>query len=72
MQLWLIGDLEMLEKFWKIGIKIEMLLFMQKVVKQLLIYDLNIFRVVIKVKKIIVYVVFYQLSKIKIIKFVWI
>lgn len=51
MQLWLIGDLEMLEKFWKIGIKIEMLLFMQKVVKQLLIYDLNIFRVVIKVKK---------------------
>lgn len=62
----------MSEKFWKTGIKIEMPSFMQKVAKQLSTHDSNIPRVVTKVKKITAYVVFYQLSKIKIIKLVWI
>lgn len=63
----------MAEKFWKTGIKIEMPSFMQKVAKQLSTHDSNISRVVTKVKKKELHMLyFYQLSKIKIIKFVWI
>lgn len=45
---------------------------MQRGAKQPSTRDSNISRVVTKVKKITAYVVFYQLSKIKIIKLVWI